>query len=89
MRWLARTTRRSFSLYSALRESIEHLKQHAVGAVFNAIVVDTFKRIPFLMPDTKNMRLFEVSCSPMFNRSGTLAEKTKNSAPPATCCCRV
>jgi type I restriction enzyme S subunit len=43
-----------FFLYCALQESIEYLKQHAVGAVFNAIVVDTFKLIPFLRPDAKN-----------------------------------
>jgi type I restriction enzyme S subunit len=66
-----------FFLYCALRESIEHLKQHAVGAVFNAIVVDTFKRIPFLMPDAKNVRLFEETVVPMLNQVGTLMQQTQ------------
>ena len=42
----------------------KHLKQHAVGAVFNAIVVDTFKRIPFLMPDTKKCAALRGNGSP-------------------------
>jgi type I restriction enzyme S subunit len=66
-----------FFLYCALRESIEHLKQHAVGAVFNAIVVDTFKRIPFLMPDAKNVRLFEETVAPMLNQVGNLIQQNQ------------
>ena len=46
-------------LFCALKEAIEHFKQHAVGAVFDAIVVDTFKLIPFMVPDEKRVRLFE------------------------------
>jgi len=66
-----------FFLYCALRESIEHLKQHAVGAVFNAIVFDTFKRIPFLMPDAKNVRLFEETVAPMLNQVGNLIQQNQ------------
>jgi type I restriction enzyme S subunit len=66
-----------FFLYCALRESIEHLKQHAVGAVFNAIVVDTFTRIPFLMPDAKNVRFFEETVAPMLNQVGNLKQQTQ------------
>jgi type I restriction enzyme S subunit len=66
-----------FFLYCALRESIEHLKQHAVGAVFNAIVVDTFKRIPFLMPDAKNVKLFEETVAPMLNQIGNLIQQNQ------------
>jgi type I restriction enzyme S subunit len=61
-----------FFLYCALQESIEHLKQHAVGAVFDAIIVDTFKLIPFLVPDKKNIRLFEETVAPMFHQVGNL-----------------
>jgi type I restriction enzyme S subunit len=66
-----------FFLYCALQESIEHLKQHAVGAVFNAIVVDTFKRIPFLVPDVKNVRLFEETVAPMLNQVGNLMQQNQ------------
>ena len=37
-------------LFCALREAIQHFQQHAVGAVFDAIIVDTFKLIPFIIP---------------------------------------
>ena len=66
-----------FFLYCALQESIEHLKQHAVGAVFDAIVVDTFKRIPFLLPDAKSVRLFEETVAPMFKQVGNLMQQTQ------------
>jgi type I restriction enzyme S subunit len=66
-----------FFLYCALRESIKHLKQHAVGAVFNAIVVDTFKRIPFLMPDAKSVKLFEKTVAPMLNQVGNLIQQNQ------------
>jgi type I restriction enzyme S subunit len=66
-----------FFLYCALQESIEYLKQHAVGAVFDAIVVDTFKLIPFMVPDGKNVRLFEDSVVPMFRQVGNLLEQNQ------------
>ena len=64
-----------FFLYCALQESIEHLKQQAVGAVFDAIIVDTFKLIPFLVPDKKNVRLFEE------NRCSYVSSSRKTNAP--------
>jgi type I restriction enzyme S subunit len=66
-----------FFLYCALQESIEYLKQHAVGAVFDAIVVDTFKLIPFMVPDGKNVRLFDGSVAPMFRQVGNLLEQNQ------------
>lgn len=38
-------------LYFAVCERVNHLKARAGGAVFDAIVVDTFKKIPFVLPD--------------------------------------
>lgn len=64
-------------LYCALQESIEYLKQHAVGAVFDAIVVDTFKLIPFLVPDAKIVRLFEETVTPMFRQVGNLMQQNQ------------
>jgi type I restriction enzyme S subunit len=66
-----------FFLYCALQESIEYLKQHAVGAVFDAIVVDTFKLIPFMVPDGKTVRMFEESVAPMFRQVGNLLEQNQ------------
>lgn len=62
-------------LFCALKEAIEHFKQHAVGSVFDAIVVDTFKLIPFLLPDEKKVLLFEEAVSPMFRQVANLMEQ--------------
>jgi type I restriction enzyme S subunit len=64
-------------LFCALREAIEHFKQHAVGAVFDAIVVDTFKLIPFLVPDERKVRLFEESIKPAFRQVANLMEQNQ------------
>jgi type I restriction enzyme S subunit len=63
-----------FFMFCTLQESIEHLKQHAVGAVFDAIVVDTFKLIPFTVPPAPNVRLFEETVAPLFRQVGNLLE---------------
>ncbi len=66
-----------FFLYCALKESIEYLKQHAVGAVFDAVVVDTFKLIPFMVPESKIVRLFEEAVTPILRQVGNLLEQNK------------
>ncbi|MDZ4405855.1 restriction endonuclease subunit S [Prosthecobacter sp.] len=55
-------------LFCALREAIQHFKQHASGAVFDAIIVDTFKLIPFVFPNAKLVGLFEETVEPMFQQ---------------------
>jgi type I restriction enzyme S subunit len=64
-------------LFCALKEAIEHFKQHAVGAVFDAIVVDIFKLIPFAVPDEKKVRLFEETVTPMFQQVANLMEQNQ------------
>jgi type I restriction enzyme S subunit len=64
-------------LFCALRETIEHFKQHAVGAVFDAIVVDTFKLIPFMVPDAKKVRLFDEMVAPTFRQVANLLEQNR------------
>lgn len=64
-------------LFCALKEAIEHFKQHAVGAVFDAIVVDTFKLIPFVVPDERKVRLFEDAIGPMFRQIANLMEQNQ------------
>lgn len=39
-----------YFLYFALRESVENIQGQAVGSVFDAIIKDTFKSIPFIVP---------------------------------------
>jgi type I restriction enzyme S subunit len=64
-------------LFCALKEAIGHFKQHAVGAVFDAIVVDTFKLIPFMVPDEKKVRLFEESVVPVFRQVANMMEQNQ------------
>jgi type I restriction enzyme S subunit len=44
------------------------LRQQAVGAVFDAIVVDTFKRIPLLVPSIAIACLFDETVHPVFQQ---------------------
>jgi len=64
-------------LFCELKEAIDHFKQHAVGAVFDAIVVDTFKLIPFMIPDERNVRLFEEKARLMFRQIVNLMEQNQ------------
>ena len=64
-------------LFCALKETIEHFKQHAGGAVFDAIVVDTFKLIPFMVPDEKRVRLFEVGVATIFRQIANVMEQNE------------
>ena len=48
-------------LFCAMQEAIQHFQQHAVGAVFDAIIVDTFKMIPFIIPNKKGSIWIPVS----------------------------
>jgi len=64
-------------LFCALGEAIDYFKQHAVGAVFDAIVVDTFKLIPFTVPDEKLVRRFEDAAVPMFRQIANFMEQNQ------------
>jgi len=57
-----------FFLFCALQETIDHFKHRAVGAVFDAIIVETFKLIPFVSPVPKLIKLFEETAQPIFNQ---------------------
>jgi type I restriction enzyme S subunit len=64
-------------LFCALREAIQHFKQHASGAVFDAIVVDTFKLIPFVVPDSKLVTSFEEATEPTFRQIENLLQQNQ------------
>ncbi|MEI6788382.1 MAG: restriction endonuclease subunit S [bacterium] len=59
-------------LFCALREAIQHFQQHASGAVFDAIIVDTFKLIPFIIPDKSLISIFEANIEPVFQQAENL-----------------
>lgn len=55
-------------VYAAMQSAVDALRQQAVGAVFDAIVVDTFKRINLLIPPPTMLRLFDETVRPMFDQ---------------------
>ena len=55
-------------VYAAMQAAVEALRQHAVGAVFDAIVVDTFRRINLLIPPPSMLRLFDETVRPLFDQ---------------------
>lgn len=55
-------------LFLAIKEGVEHFKQVAVGGVFDAIVVDTFKVIPFTLPDGNLISEFGSKVQPLFDQ---------------------
>jgi type I restriction enzyme, S subunit len=59
-------------LFAAIKNAVEHFKQVAVGGVFDAIVVDTFKVIPFVLPDTAVTQAFGNAVRPLFQQVETL-----------------
>jgi type I restriction enzyme S subunit len=60
-------------LYFALVDGVEQFRSRAVGAVFDAIVRDTFKLIPFVVPDEKLITAFMEHVSPMLAQIDNLA----------------
>jgi type I restriction enzyme S subunit len=64
-------------LFCALREVIQHFQQHAVGAVFDAIIVDTFKLIPFVVPEKKVIALFDETVEPAFQQTENLLQQNQ------------
>lgn len=66
-----------FFLYCAMKETVEHLKQHAVGAVFDAIVVKTFKMIPFLIPTHEVVGDFNSMITPTFKQLENLIKQNQ------------
>lgn len=59
-------------LFAAIKDAVEHFKQVAVGGVFDAIVVDTFKVIPFVLPDAEVTRAFGNVVRLLFQQAETL-----------------
>ena len=67
-------------LYFALIEEINQFRGRAVGAVFNAIVVDTFRHIPFLVPDESLIAAFSEYVSPILKQIDNLTSQKRSLA---------
>ncbi len=67
-----------YFLYCALHAAIDQFKSRAVGAVFDAIVRDTFKAIPFVMPSRNLIDEFTEMVTPIFKQIDNLIMKNQN-----------
>jgi type I restriction enzyme S subunit len=65
-------------LYFALVDGVEQFRSRAVGAVFDAIVRDTFKLIPFVVPDEKLITAFMEHVSPMLAQIDNLSGQVRS-----------
>ena len=64
-------------LFMAIRENISRLQKAANGGVFNAIVVDTFRHIPFLAPKSELTLAFDDKVRPLFEQVLTLIQQNR------------
>ena len=67
-----------YFLYCALYASINQFKSRAIGAVFDAIIRDTFKAIPFVMPTRNLIDDFTEIVTPNFKQIDNLIMKNHN-----------
>ncbi len=64
-------------LYFALAENIEQFRSRAVGTIFDAIIRDTFKLIPFLVPDIRLIKRFTRAISPTLRQIDVLSTQIR------------
>ena len=64
-------------VYSAMEAGVDALRQQAVGAVFDAIVIDTFKRINLMVPPVPLLHLFDEAIAPIFDQVENLAQQNQ------------
>ena len=64
-------------LYFAMVENVEQFRSRAVGAIFDAIIRNTFKLIPFLVPDTKLIDMFTGIISPTLRQIDILSTEIR------------
>ena len=65
-------------LYFAMVENVEQFRSRAVGAIFDAIIRNTFKLIPFVVPDTKLIDMFTGIISPTLRQIDILSTEIRN-----------
>jgi len=64
-------------LYFAVENSVSAFKSQAAGSVFDAIVVDTFKKIQVLLPSEPLLQDFVTVVSPLLDQVGTLMKQSE------------
>lgn len=64
-------------LYMALKAAIDQVRSRATGAVFDAIIVATFDRIPFLLPPQALTDAFQLQVDPLFEQIGNLIQQNE------------
>jgi len=62
-----------YYLYFVLVDGVEQFRSRAVGAVFDAIIRDTFKLIPFIVPDDKIIDIFTEHAVPVLRQVDVLS----------------
>ena len=55
-------------VFFAMQAAVDGLKQQAVGAVFDAVIIETFRRIQLVIPDTKLLKLFDETARPILQQ---------------------
>jgi len=77
---LANRPLNQYFLYFALVEAVEQFRSRAVGAVFDAIIRDTFRLIPFVVPDEKLITMFTDYVSPILRQIDALLSQNRKLA---------
>ena len=65
-------------LYFALVEGVEQFRSRAVGTVFDAIIRDTFKLIPFVVPGRTFIQMFSDYILPILRQIDVLSSEARN-----------
>jgi type I restriction enzyme S subunit len=66
-----------YYLYFTLIAGVEQFRSRAVGAVFDAIIRETFKLIPFIVPDDKIINSFTEHVAPIIRQIDVLSTETR------------
>jgi type I restriction enzyme S subunit len=74
---IAKPPLNQYFLYFALVEGIEQFRSRAVGAVFDAIIRDTFKLIPFVVPTEQLVSAFTDHVSPIIRQIDIITSQTR------------
>ena len=74
---IARPPIDQYFLYFTLIEGVEQLRSRAVGTVFDAIISDTFKLIPFIVPDSRLIQAFAESALPLLQQIAGILSATR------------
>lgn len=64
-------------LYFAMVENVEQFRSRAVGAIFDAIIRNTFKLIPFVVPETRLIDKFTGIISPTLRQIDVLSTEIR------------